>query len=235
MGDLKRAVCDANFALVRNGLVVLTWGNASAIDRENSLVVIKPSGVSYDDMRARDMVVVNLDGEVVDGKLKPSVDLPIHLALYRAFPSIGGIAHTHSHYATCWAQACRPIPCLGTTHADYFRGEIPVTACLTANEIAGDYERAIGESIVDVFRDRDPLECPGVLVANHAPFAWGKTVKQAAENALVLEEVARMAFHTRLLAPECPAVCPELVDKHFLRKHGDSAYYGQSQCGLESK
>ncbi|NUM53084.1 MAG: L-ribulose-5-phosphate 4-epimerase AraD [Candidatus Hydrogenedentes bacterium] len=227
MADLKKSVCDANLDLVFHGLVKLTFGNASAIDREAGRVVIKPSGLAYEKMKPRDMVVVNLAGEVVEGGLKPSVDLPTHLALYEAFPSIGGIAHSHSHYATCWAQACRPIPCLGTTHADYFYGEIPVTEPLSKDDVGEDYERAIGASIVRAFADRDALECPGVLVANHAPFAWGETVGKAVENARVLEEIAHLALHTLALNPSQTDIAAHLLDKHFFRKHGDTAYYGQ--------
>jgi L-ribulose-5-phosphate 4-epimerase len=227
IADLKKAVCDANLDLVFHGLVMLTWGNASAIDRESGRVVIKPSGLAYDKMKPRDMVVVDLSGNVIEGDLKPSVDLPTHLALYEAFPSIGGIAHSHSHFATCWAQACRPIPCFGTTHADYFYGEVPVTERLTKAEVGEDYERAIGESIVRRYAELDPLQCPGVLVANHAPFAWGKTVADAVENARVLEEVAKLALHTIAIQQETSAIADHLLDKHFLRKHGDHAYYGQ--------
>ena len=229
MGDLKKAVCEANLDLVFRGLVMMTFGNASAIDRGAGLVVIKPSGLAYEKMRPRDMVVVNLAGEIVEGDLKPSVDLPTHLALYAAFPSVGGIAHSHSHYATCWAQACRPIPCLGTTHADYFRGEVPVTEALSKQDVGEEYERAIGASIVQLFKDRDALECPGALVANHAPFAWGKTVADAVENAIVLEEIARLALHTLALRPGQPPIPDHLLDKHFLRKHGEGTYYGQTR------
>ena len=229
IGDLKKSVCDANLDLVFHGLVQMTFGNASAIDREAGLVVIKPSGVAYEKMKPRDMAVVNFAGEVVEGDLKPSVDLPTHLALYEAFPSVGGIAHSHSHYATCWAQACCPIPCMGTTHADYFYGDIPVTQPLSKADVGEDYERSIGVSILQQFKDRDALECPGALVANHAPFTWGKTVADAVEHARVLEEVARLAFHTVALRPDQTPVSEHLLDKHFLRKHGDHAYYGQSQ------
>ncbi|MBM3289480.1 MAG: L-ribulose-5-phosphate 4-epimerase AraD [Candidatus Hydrogenedentes bacterium] len=227
IADLKKAVCDANLDLVFHGLVKFTFGNASAIDREAGRVVIKPSGVPYEKMKPRDMVVVDLAGQVVEGDLKPSVDLPTHLALYEAFPSIGGIAHAHSHYATAWAQACRAIPCLGTTHADYFRGEVPVTTPLTHEDVNGDYEHAIGASIARAFTGRDPLECSAVLVANHAPFAWGATVADAVEHARVLEEAAALALHTLAISPGAPPVPGHLLDKHFLRKHGNAAYYGQ--------
>lgn len=224
---LKADVLKANLALVRQGLVLMTWGNASGIDRDSGHVVIKPSGVAYEVMTPEDMAVVDLDGKAVEGKLKPSVDTPTHLALYRAFPEIGGVVHTHSHYATCWAQACRPIPCFGTTHADHFHGEVPVTDAMTADEVGEDYEAHIGDVIVRAFRDRDPMRCPGVLVANHAPFVWGKDVATAAESAFVLEEVARMALHTLALSPGQRPIAAHLLDKHFMRKHGAGAYYGQ--------
>ena len=227
--SLKVAVCEANLALVRGGLVLMTWGNASGIDRERGLVVIKPSGVAYDAMRPEDMVVVDREGQVAEGACKPSVDTPSHLALYRAWPGIGGVVHTHSHYATCWAQACRPIPCLGTTHADFAYGEVPVTDSLSQAEVAEEYERHIGEVIVRRYAGLDPMQFPGVLAANHGPFAWGATVEKAVENALVLEEVARMALHTLMLAPEQGAIPEYLLDKHFLRKHGVGAYYGQNR------
>ncbi|MDZ4860428.1 MAG: L-ribulose-5-phosphate 4-epimerase AraD [Candidatus Hydrogenedentes bacterium] len=226
-GDLRKAVCEANLDLAFRGLVMLTWGNASAVDRESGHVVIKPSGLVYEKMKPRDMVVVNLSGEVVEGELKPSVDLPIHLALYAAFTQIGGIAHSHSHYATCWAQACNPIPCLGTTHADYFCGDIPVTNSLRDGETGASYEQAVGQSIVRCFDGRDPLTCPAVLVAKHAPFTWGASVSQAVENSIVLEEVARMAYHSYGLNPSLLPIPEHLLDKHFHRKHGDRAYYGQ--------
>jgi L-ribulose-5-phosphate 4-epimerase len=225
--QLKSDVLAANHALVQHGLVLMTWGNASAIDRATGHVVIKPSGVAYEAMNSDAMAVVDLDGNKVDGNLNPSVDTPTHLALYRAFPEIGGIVHTHSHYATCWAQACRPIPCFGTTHADYFYGDVSVTDVMTAEEVGADYEAHIGEVIIRCFRDRDPMHSPAVLVANHAPFTWGKDVATAVETAFVLEEVARMALHTVALSPELPAIPSHLLDKHFLRKHGSAAYYGQ--------
>lgn len=209
---LKQDVLEANLTLVRKALVFMTWGNASAIDRAEGLVVIKPSGVPYEDMRAEHMVVVNLKGDIVEGGLKPSVDTPSHLVLYQSFPDIGGVVHTHSHYATAWAQACRPIPCFGTTHADYWHGQIPVTEPLTEQEVVSDYERNIGHAIVRRFRDArpplDPAHFPGVLCAQHAPFAWGLTVAKAVENAIVLEELARMALHTVLLSPERPPLSP---------------------------
>lgn len=229
VSDLKKSVCEANLDLVFRGLVMLTWGNASAIDREAGLVVIKPSGLAYEKMKPRDMVVVNLAGEVVEGNLKPSVDCPTHLAIYEAFPEVGAVVHFHSHFATVWAQACKPIPCLGTTHADYFNGDIPITAILAPGETGDDYERAIGASIVRCFKDKDALDCPGVLVANHAPFAWGRTPAEAVEHATVIEEVARLAFHTSLLNPNQSPIAEHLLDRHFFRKHGAGAYYGQGR------
>jgi len=225
---LKKQVCDANLELVHQGLVLLTWGNVSGIDREHGLVVIKPSGVSYAVMEPEHMVVVDLSGRVVEGAYKPSVDTATHLALYRAWPEIGGVVHTHSHYATCWAQACQPIPCFGTTHADFAYGEIPVTEGLNEMEVVDEYEWHIGQTILRRYRDLIPLHFPGVLVANHGPFAWGCTVETATENAVVLEEIARMALHTQQLSPQQPPISQHLLDKHFLRKHGPGAYYGQS-------
>lgn len=225
--SLKQQVCEANLELVRAGLVLMTWGNASAIDRNAGMVVIKPSGVPYAQMRPEDMVVVDLAGRVVEGQRKPSVDTPTHLVLYEAWPEVGGVVHTHSHYATCWAQACMPIPCLGTTHADFAHGEVPVTDCLTAQEVAAGYEANIGRCIVRRYGDLNPMHCPGVLSANHAPFAWGKTIAAAVENAVILEEVARMALHTRILNAQQPPIGRHLLDKHFNRKHGKDAYYGQ--------
>jgi L-ribulose-5-phosphate 4-epimerase len=227
--SLKADVLAANLELVRRGLVVLTWGNASAIDREQGLMVIKPSGVPYETMRREDMAVVNLNGEVVEGACKPSVDTATHLVLYKAFAEIGGVVHTHSHYATCWAQAGRAIPCFGTTHADLAHGEVPVTDPLSAEEVAQDYERHIGEVIVRRYRDLNPLHFPAVLAAQHAPFAWGRTVAEAVETAAALEEVARMALHTLTLKPDLPPIPQYLLDKHFRRKHGSGAYYGQTR------
>lgn len=230
MESLKERVCEANLAIVRAGLVFQTWGNASAIDHESAQVCIKPSGLAYDAMTPRDMVIVNQEGEPATGSLKPSVDLPAHLTLYRAFPAIGGIVHTHSHFATCFAQACSVIPCLGTTHADYFGGDIPVTDELTAIEVDSDYEANIGKAIVRAYLRRDPMCAPAVLVANHGPFAWGETIEQAVENAVVLEEVARLAFHTLALSPTQSRLASHLTEKHFFRKHGQSAYYGQKNA-----
>lgn len=225
--SLKEAVFEANIDVVRRGLVLFTWGNASGIDRRRGLVVIKPSGVAYETMRPADMVVVNLDGKVVEGKYKPSSDTPTHLVLYRAFEEIGGIVHTHSRAATSWAQAQREIPCFGTTHADYFRGAVPVTEPLSESEIADAYEASTGHAIVRRFSGLDPMATPAVLLAGHAPFVWGATPAEAAHNAVVLEEVATLAFQTVALQDSCGPIADCLRDKHFLRKHGSAAYYGQ--------
>ncbi len=224
--SLRASVLHANLALVQSGLVKLTWGNASGIDRERGLVVIKPSGVDYSDMKPEDMTVVDLDGNIVEGKLKPSSDTPTHLLLYKSFPDIGGIVHTHSEWATSWAQACREIPCLGTTHADHFYGPVPCTRLLTPAEIAGEYELATGLVIREAFTLLNPKEVPGVLVAEHGPFAWGATVAEAVKHAIILEEVAKMAFRTVLLGKEHP-VQRAILEKHYARKHGPAAYYGQ--------
>lgn len=232
LARLKQQVLQANLDLVERGLVIETWGNASGIDRERGLVVIKPSGVAYSRMRPEHMVVVTLDsGRVVEGKLKPSSDTATHLVLYRAFRGIGGIVHTHSRNATAWAQTGRPVPALGTTHADYFYGPIPCTRQMTAAEIRKDYEANTGHVIVETVGRRDPLECPAVLVANHGPFAWGKTVARAVENAAVLEQVIWLAGETRRLFPGAKPMQQVLLDKHFWRKHGSSAYYGQAPAG----
>lgn len=228
LDQLKREVCKANLQLVKEGLVIHTWGNASAIDREKGLVVIKPSGVSYDKMKPAHMVVVTLDtGRVVEGRLNPSSDTPTHLELYRAFPNIGGIVHTHSLYATAWAQTCAALPALGTTHADYFHGPVPCTRQLRPREISSDYEANTGRVIIETFRGRDPLSCPGILVASHGPFAWGETIGDALHHAVVLEHLARLAGETLRLAPSAKAMPSALLNKHFLRKHGPDAYYGQ--------
>ncbi len=224
--QLKEQVLQANLDLVKHGLVVFTWGNVSAIDRENDLVVIKPSGVPYNRLKVNDMVVLNLYGQVVEGTLNPSSDAPTHLVLYRQFPGISGIVHTHSNWATSWAQAGRSIPALGTTHADYFYGEIPCTRKLTGDEVLGNYEIETGKVIVETFRGLDPVQVPGVLVNNHGPFSWGTSADNAVHNAVVMEEVAKMAFRTLVLNPGTQ-MDQFLLDKHFFRKHGSNAYYGQ--------
>jgi L-ribulose-5-phosphate 4-epimerase len=228
--QLKRRVCEANLELVREGLVVQTWGNVSGIDREKKLMVIKPSGVPYKEMIPAHMVVVVLDsGRVAEGRLKPSSDTPTHLELYRAFAGIGGIAHTHSLYATAWAQGCADVPALGTTHADYFHGAVPCTRELRRREIESDYEANTGHVIVETFKGRDPLDCPAVLVASHGPFTWGRTPADAVHNAAVLEHVARLAGETRRIFPSAGPMARALLDKHFKRKHGAGAYYGQGR------
>ncbi|NLJ86689.1 MAG: L-ribulose-5-phosphate 4-epimerase [Firmicutes bacterium] len=227
--ELKEAVLEANLELPKRGLVTHTWGNASGICRERNLVVIKPSGVAYEEMTAADLVVINLEGKVVEGALRPSSDAPTHLALYRAWPEVGGIVHTHSTYATIWAQAHRGIHCLGTTHADYFYGEIPCTRPLKEAEVRGEYEKETGEIIVEAFRDKDPLSMPAALVAGHGPFTWGKDATQAVESSVVLEQVALMALGSVLLNPELDGIPQYLLDKHYLRKHGSGAYYGQGK------
>ena len=228
--ELKQKVCEANLLLPKYGLVTFTWGNVSGVDRESGLVVIKPSGVSYDGMTAEDMVVVDLDGKVVEGKWKPSSDTATHVELYKAFPEIGGIVHTHSSYATSWAQAGRDIPCYGTTHADYFYGDIPCLRCLTKEEIEDAYERNTGLLIVSEFArlGKDPAEVPGCLCKNHGPFAWGKDAFEAVHNAVVLEEVAKMAYRCETINPSVRPAPHELQDKHYLRQHGKNAYYGQN-------
>ena len=226
---LREDVLEANLELVRRGLVLYTFGNASGISREKGLVVIKPSGVPYEKMKPQHLVVVKLDGKIVEGSLRPSSDLPTHLILYRAFKKIGGIAHTHSRYATAWAQAGREIPCLGTTHADYFHGPVPVTKALTQKQIQSDYEANTGHAIVHRFAKLDPLRFPAVLVAGHAPFCWGETPSEAAHSAVVLEEIAALALATLTANPKTQVISKHLHDKHFLRKHGRTAYYGQEQ------
>ncbi len=228
--ELKRQVCEANLDLVREGLVIQTWGNASAIDRERGLVVIKPSGVPYANMKPEHMVVVSLgDGKVVEGNLKPSSDTPTHLVLYRAFPKIGGVVHTHSLQATAWAQACKPLLAYGTTQADYWYGEVPCTRKMTAAEIKTNYEANTGHVIVETFKKLkfDPMQHPAVLVASHGPFTWGADVSDAVHNASVLEFVARLNGETLRINPKIKPMQPVLLDKHFLRKHGPKAYYGQ--------
>jgi len=225
---LREQVLAANLELVRRGLVLYTFGNASGISREEGLVVIKPSGVPYEGMKPEDLVVTDLEGNIVEGNLRPSSDLPTHLVLYNQFSEIGGVAHTHSEYATAWAQARRAIPCFGTTHADYFHGEVPVTSALTDEEIAGEYEKNTGNMIVRSLRQTNPTTTPGVLVASHGPFAWGKDAGAAAENAVILEALARMAYLTLDINSAAQPVGGALHDKHHLRKHGSNAYYGQA-------
>ena len=226
--DLREEVLCANLLLPRHNLVTFTWGNVSGIDPESSLMVIKPSGVDYDKLQASDLVVLDVKtGQKVEGDLNPSSDTPTHLELYRAFPQLGGIVHTHSPWATIFAQAMKPIPCFGTTHADYFYGTVPVTRPMTDEEIGGEYEKETGSVIIETFQGIDPSDMPGVLVANHGPFTWGKDAMNAVHNAVVLEEVAKMAHAALLLRPDLTAINPVLLDKHYLRKHGKNAYYGQ--------
>lgn len=224
--QLKEEVCKANQELVRHGLVLFTWGNVSGIDREKGLVVIKPSGVEYEEMQAEDMVVLDMEGKTVEGRLKPSSDTPTHLELYRNFPNIGGIVHTHSEWATSWAQAGQSLPAFGTTHADYFYGDIPCTRDLTIDEVGGAYELETGKLIVEIFSGLDPDAIPSVLVKGHGPFSWGTSPDKAVHNAAVLEYVAKMAFRNMMLGNEKP-IAQHLLDKHYLRKHGKDAYYGQ--------
>ena len=226
---LKEKVFKANLDLVKQGLVIFTWGNVSGIDREKGLVVIKPSGVSYDEMKVSDMVVVDLNtGKVVEGELNPSSDTPTHLALYRAFPNIQGIVHTHSTYATAWAQAGMDIPNIGTTHADYFHNDIPCTDDMTEEEVKGDYELETGNVIIKRFKDINPAHTPGVLVKNHGPFAWGTSPDNAVYNAKVMEQCAKMAFVSFMINPKT-TMNPLLIEKHYSRKHGPNAYYGQKK------
>ncbi len=226
---LREDVFAANMALVENGLVVLTWGNASGIDRDKGVIAIKPSGVSYAAMKPSDLVLLDLDGKVVEGNMRPSSDTPTHLVLYRAWPEIGGVVHTHSAHATAFAQAGRPIPCFGTTHADFCPGDIPCVRALTREEVESDYEGNTGLSIVEQYR-RDalkPLEFPGAVLTHHGPFSWGKSAAAAAENALIMESVASMAILTRAINPGAVPIPPHILDKHYQRKHGANAYYGQ--------
>ena len=235
--ELKIKVCQANLDLVKHGLVLFTWGNVSAIDRASGLVVIKPSGVSYDKMKPEDMVVVDLDGKVVEGSLNPSSDTPTHVVLYKAFPNIGGIVHTHSTYATAWAQAGLDIPNIGTTHADYFHDDIPCTRDMKKKEVFGEYEKETGNVIVEAFKGKNPDDTPAVLVRNHGPFAWGTDADNAVHNPVVLEEIAKMAFISAtinlstpdILMKHMPAMNKLLIEKHYSRKHGPNAYYGQKK------
>lgn len=227
MLKLKQQVFEANCDLPRYGLVTFTWGNVSAIDRDQGLVVIKPGGVAYDAMKPGDMVVVDLEGNIVEGKWRPSSDTATHLALYRCYPLIGGIVHTHSTHATAWAQAGLAIPALGTTHADYFLGDIPCTRALTRQEVEGEYELNTGKVIIETLGGRDPMQTPGMVVCQHGPFAWGKDAHDAVHNAVVLEEVAKMAWIARGINPRLRGIDHFLMKKHFMRKHGPGAYYGQ--------
>ncbi|AKN30851.1 ribulose 5-phosphate epimerase [Clostridium carboxidivorans P7] len=225
--DLKRRVLEANLELVRKKLVIYTWGNVSGIDRESGLVVIKPSGVDYDELKVEDMVVVDLQGKVIEGHFKPSSDTPTHLVLYKAFKEIGGVVHTHSEWATSFAQAGLSVPAFGTTHADYFYGEIPCTRAMTEGEIKGEYEKETGNVIVETFKNINPLFIPGVLVNGHGPFSWGKDCDEAVYNSVVMEQVSKIAFNTINLKGNRNPMDQVLLDKHFLRKHGKNAYYGQ--------
>ena len=229
LAQLKEAVLCANLDLPKHGLVTFTWGNVSGIDRERGLVVIKPSGVSYEKMVVGDLVVLDLDGNTVEGSLRPSSDTPTHLALYRQYAAIGGIVHTHSTHATAWAQAGRAIPAFGTTHADYFHGPVPCSRPLTKAEVDSEYEANTGKVIIETIGAANPMEIPGIIVSEHAPFTWGKDAHDAVHNAVVLEEVARMALYTLQISPNRSGVSDHLLDKHYLRKHGANAYYGQSK------
>lgn len=228
--ELKQKVYEANMLLPKYKLITFTWGNVSGIDRESGLFVIKPSGVEYDELKPEDMVVVDLEGNVVEGKYRPSSDTATHLELYKAFPELGGVVHTHSSYATSWAQAGRSIPCYGTTHADYIYGDVPCVRCLTKDEIEDAYETNTGRLIVSDFKEknRDVVAVPGVLCKNHGVFTWGKDAHDAVHNAVVVEEVAKMAFRTELINPDVKSAPSELMDKHYYRKHGANAYYGQN-------
>lgn len=226
--ELKEQVFEANMELHHRKLVVYTWGNVSQIDRDKGVVAIKPSGVAYENMKVDDIVVVDLDNNVVEGKMRPSSDTKTHTHLYRHFESIGGVTHTHSTYATAWAQAQQPIPCYGTTHADYAYGDIPVTAVMSDEQIKRDYEEETGVQITDCFRDRSPVETPMCIIAGHAPFTWGKDAAQSVYHAVILEEIAKMAYLTRTLRPDVQPLKQAIIDKHYLRKHGKDAYYGQN-------
>lgn len=226
--ELKEQVYEANMQLHHRNLVVYTWGNVSQIDRDKGVVAIKPSGVAYEDLKVDDIVIVDLDNNVVEGKMRPSSDTKTHTHLYRHFKDIGGVTHTHSTYATAWAQAQEPIPCLGTTHADYAYGDVPCTAVMSDAQIERDYEEETGVQITDCFKDRNPVETPMVIIAGHAPFTWGKNAAQSVYHAVVLEEMAKMAYLTRTLKPNVQPLKQGIMDKHYLRKHGKNAYYGQN-------
>lgn len=230
--ELKQLVYEANMELPARGLVTYTWGNVSGIDRKKGLFVIKPSGVPYEKLKPSDMVVINLDGEKVEGNLNPSSDTPTHLELYKAFEELGGVVHTHSPWATSWAQAGRGIPCYGTTHADYFYGEILCTRNLTTEEIEHDYEKNTGLVIIETLKGQNPMYVPGILCTNHGPFTWGKDALEAVHNAVVLEEVAKMAYRAEHLKQELKKAPQDLQDKHFFRKHGENAYYGQGNANI---
>jgi L-ribulose-5-phosphate 4-epimerase len=229
--SLREEVLEANLELLRRGLVLYTFGNASGIARDEGLVVIKPSGIPYEELKPEHLVVTNLEGKIVEGQLKPSSDLPTHLVLYQRFTEIGGVAHTHSEYATAWAQARQSIPCFGTTHADYFHGPVPVTAVMKKRKIVTEYEQNTGQVIVQAFRDLDYAAIPGVLVANHGPFSWGPDPRTAAHHAVILEAIARTAYLTLSIDHGAQPISPELHDKHYSRKHGRHAYYGQAKKG----
>jgi L-ribulose-5-phosphate 4-epimerase len=231
--ELKKAVCDANIELLKQKLVICSWGNVSGIDRSSGIVAIKPSGLAYDELTDDEIVLLDLDGNVFEGDLKPSSDTPTHLELYRNFDAIGGVCHTHSPVATMWAQACREIPCFGTTHADYFYGSVPFTEVMTNEEIHGNYELNTGKVIVRRFANIDPKEIPAVLVANHGPFSWGKNPAEAVEANVVLEQVAMMALGTITINPGQGPISKALLEKHYLRKHGENAYYGQRKPKTE--
>lgn len=231
--ELRKAVCNANVELYKQQLVICSWGNVSGIDRSEGIVAIKPSGLAYEELTDDKIVLLDLDGNVVEGDLKPSSDTPTHIELYRSFGTIGGVCHTHSPVATMWAQSCKEIPCFGTTHADYFYGSVPVTEVMTEDEIQNDYELNTGKVIVRRFSDIDPTEIPAVLVANHGPFSWGKSPAEAVEATVVLEEVAKMALGTITINPGQGPISKTLLDKHYLRKHGKNAYYGQQKRKTE--
>jgi L-ribulose-5-phosphate 4-epimerase len=227
--ELRKAVCDANIELLKQKLVICSWGNVSGIERSAGIIAIKPSGIAYDELTPGKIVLLDLEGNIVEGNLKPSSDTPTHLELYRNFNAIGGVCHTHSPVATMWAQACREIPCFGTTHADYFYGPVPITEVMTKDEIQGDYELNTGKVIVRRFADIDPMKIPGILVANHGPFSWGKSPAEAVEANIVLEQIASMALGTVTINPGQDPISKVLLDKHYLRKHGENAYYGQQK------